>query len=69
MPKKLTTKEFIFKANFVHGNKYDYSKFVYAKSIVLTNIIQHVIKHLVNYTFGNTTGKISLRISILNLKF
>lgn len=29
MPKKLTTQEFIDRASFYHGNKYDYSKSVY----------------------------------------
>ena len=34
MSKALTTKEFIDKAKTVHGNKYDYSKTVYKKSII-----------------------------------
>lgn len=29
MPKKLTTKDFIEKAMFIHGNEYDYSKVMY----------------------------------------
>ena len=31
MPKKLTTEQFIAKAREIHGDKYDYSKVVYAK--------------------------------------
>ena len=32
MPKKLTKEQFTEKANFVHFNKYDYSKFEYINS-------------------------------------
>ena len=32
MPKKLTTEEFIQKANQIHNNKYDYSKVVYVNN-------------------------------------
>ena len=33
MPKKITTEEFIKRANIIHHNKYDYSKTEYKKSI------------------------------------
>ena len=31
MPKKLTTPEFVFRAEKIHGDKYDYSKVKYIK--------------------------------------
>ena len=42
MPKPLTTEEFIYRAKKVHGNKYDYSKFVNTLSTVPSTIICHI---------------------------
>lgn len=39
MPKKLTTQEFIDRASFYHGNKYDYSKSVYISASKKIEII------------------------------
>lgn len=39
MPKKLTTEEFIRKANQIHKGKYDYSKVIYIKAIEKVSII------------------------------
>lgn len=41
MPRKLTTEEFIKKANFTHNNKYDYSKVNYTGSKVIIICPEH----------------------------
>ena len=45
MPRKLTKKEAIIKANLVHNNKYDYSKFDYTHSLIKTTIICPINGH------------------------
>lgn len=50
MPKKLTTKEFIERANVRHNDKYDYSEVEYINSHIKIKII--CSKHSTNAHLG-----------------
>ncbi len=63
MPKKLTTEQYIQKANKVHNNKYDYSKTIYIRTSDQITIICSEHGQFSQYPFNHLKGHGCLKCS------